>query len=340
MTTPTADRFYMPPEWYPHQRCWMGFPCRPQSWPFALERARAQYLLVAQAIAQFEPVTMVAVPAQLPEAQQACGNHVEVLPMSFNDAWLRDMGPTFVINPRGDVAGVSWQFNAWGGSHPDHEHDATFAQRLLAQLNLPCYTAPLVLEGGAIHVDGEGTALTSEDCLLNPNRNGRLSRAKIESLLRAYLGVTQVIWLGEGLQDDETSGHVDNLACFVRPGVVVALSTQDPQDSNYAALQDNLQRLRQARDAKGRVLEVVTIEQPAYRADDNGLRLALSYLNFYIANGGVVIPSFADPADSAALATLTRLFPERRVVAVPTLDLVHGGGGIHCITQQQPAKFG
>jgi len=256
MIIPAANHFYMPPEWYPHQRCWMGFPCRPPSWPFALDRARAQYLLVAQAIAQFESVTMVAVPPQVAEAQQVCGNLLELLPMAFNDAWLRDMGPTFVINERGDVAGVTWQFNAWGGSHPDHEHDATFAQRLLAHLNLPSYAAPLVLEGGAIHVDGEGTLLTSEACLLNPNRNPHLSRAEIESLLRTYLGVTHIIWLGNGLQDDETSGHIDNLACFVRPGVVVALSTQDPQDSNYAALQDNRQRLRRARDAKGRALEV------------------------------------------------------------------------------------
>lgn len=330
----------MPAEWYPHQRCFLGFPCRPLSWPFALERARAQYIRVARAIAQFEPVTLVAVPTQMTEAQQIAGDDLEIVPLLFNDAWLRDMGPTFVINGHGDIAGVAWQFNAWGGSHPDHEHDATFAQRLLAHLELPCYAAPLILEGGAFHVDGEGTVLTSEACLLNPNRNPQLSRADIEALLCKYLGATHVIWLGQGLQEDETDGHVDNLACFVRPGVVLALTCHDPQDGNYAALQDNVQRLRRARDAKGRALEVVTLEQPEYREDGNGVRLALSYLNFYIANGGVVMPSFGDAADAAALATVARLFPERRVLAVPVLDLIYGGGGIHCITQQQPARCG
>jgi agmatine deiminase len=207
---------------------------------------------------------------------------------------------------------------------------------MLAYTHTNRYVAPLILEGGAIHVDGEGTLLTTEDCLLNSNRNPHLTRPEFEMLLHDYLGVKQVIWLGQGLQDDETSGHIDNLACFVRPGVVVALSSHDPQDGNYLALQDNLQRLRSATDAQGRRLEIIEIEQPARREDAQGLRLALSYINFYLANGGVIMPVFDDPADSAAILTLTRLFPNRRVVTVPALDLVHGGGGIHCITQQQP----
>jgi agmatine deiminase len=177
--------------------------------------------------------------------------------------------------------------------------------------------------------------LTTEQCLLNPNRNPHLSRTEIETVLREYLGVNQIIWLGQGLEDDETSGHIDNIACFVRPGVVVALTSSDPADANYPALQDNLNRLRHATDARGRRLEIITIEQPAYRAVQ-GLRLTLSYINFYIANTGIIAPIFNDPADAAALETLAKLFPDRHIAPVCTVDLLHGGGGIHCITQQQP----
>ncbi|OQW95238.1 MAG: agmatine deiminase [Beggiatoa sp. IS2] len=336
MNTPTQDGFYMPPEWHLHRCCWMGWPCRPQSWPFELTRAQASYAIVAQTIAQFEPVMMATVPERVTEAVQSCPSPIQVVTLPMDDAWLRDMGPTFIVNDQKNLAAIDWQFNAWGGSHPDHAQDVAFAQSMLAYTQIRRYVAPLILEGGAIHVDGEGTLLTTEQCLLNPNRNPHLTRRDIEKLLSDYLGVKQIIWLGQGLQEDETSGHIDNLACFVRPRVVVALNSQDPQDGNYLALQDNLQRLRQATDAKGRQLEVIEIEQPAHREDAQGLRLSLSYLNFYIANGGIIMPIFNDPADEAAIKTLTQLFPERQVVTVPALDLIHGGGGIHCITQQQP----
>jgi agmatine deiminase len=279
---------------------------------------------------------MATVPQRVTEAKYSCPSHIQVVALAMDDAWLRDMGPTFIIDGQKNLAAVDWQFNAWGGSHPDYAQDVAFAESMLAYTHTNRYVAPLILEGGAIHVDGEGTLLTTEDCLLNSNRNPHLTRPEFEMLLHDYLGVKQVIWLGQGLQDDETSGHIDNLACFVRPGVVVALSSHDPQDGNYLALQDNLQRLRSATDAQGRRLEIIEIEQPARREDAQGLRLALSYINFYLANGGVIMPVFDDPADSAAILTLTRLFPNRRVVTVPALDLVHGGGGIHCITQQQP----
>lgn len=335
MSTPYADHFYMPAEWQLHTACWIGWPCRPASWPFSLARARASYTAVIRAISSFEPVKVVALPDQVAEAKQQCGASAEVYAFTMNDAWLRDMGPTFLVNQQGKLAGVNWQFNAWGYSHADHAQDATFAQRLLSQLKIPCYNAPFVLEGGAIHVDGAGTLLTTETCLLNPNRNPHLSRIELEILLSEYLGITKIIWLGEGLQDDETNGHIDNLACFVRSGVILALTCRDPQDGNYTVLQDNLHRLRLATDANGRKLEVIEIEQPACQMQ-SGMRLTLSYLNFYIANGGIIMPIFSDPADASAIAILTRLFPQRRVVAVPAYDLVHGGGGIHCITQQQP----
>ena len=339
---PIIDHFYMPAEWHFHTHCWMGWPCRAESWPFELARAQKSYAAVAQAIARFEPVKMITLSERVEEVAQLCGENVEIVTLLMDDAWLRDTGPTFVIDRQGGIAGIDWQFNAWGENREnssDYQQDALLAQQILEWTQIRRYAAPFFLEGGAIHVDGEGTVLTSEQCLLNPNRNPHLSRHEVEALLCEYLGVSKVIWLGQGLQDDETAGHIDNLAGFVRPGVVVALSCHDQQDGNYAALQDNLQRLRHATDAQGRQLEVVEIEQPAYREDDNGLRLALSYINFYIANQGIVMPIFGDPADEAAVATLTKVFPDRQVVTVPALDLTYGGGGIHCITQQQPLPF-
>jgi len=334
--TPAALGYRMPAEWAPHSRCWMAWPCRAPMWGERLGAARAAYAEVARAIARFEPVTMIARPDDEAAAGQALGAAVSLLALPLDDSWARDIGPTFLAHPARGLAGVAWRFNAWGGKYADYEADALLARRLLAQLDLPCFAAPFVLEGGAIHVDGEGTALVTEQCLLNPNRNPGMSRAEIEAHLRAWLGVDTVIWLGQGLVDDETDGHVDNLACFVRPGVVMALGEHDPRDANFAALTDNDARLRAAKDARGRSLEVILVNQPAPRVID-GRRLALSYINFYRANGGVVAPRFGDPRDDAARATLAAAFPDLTIATVPALDILYGGGGIHCITQQQPA---
>jgi agmatine deiminase len=314
----------------------MAWPCRVETFGTRLEAAREAYAEVAQAIAEFEPVTMIANPENVAEVSLHCGQGVACLPLAHDDSWTRDNGPSFVIDGKGAIAGIDWRFNAWGEKVHPYDRDAAVAEAVLEHLDIAREAAPLVLEGGSIHVDGEGSLLTTEECLLNPNRNPNLGRAEIEALLCAYLGVRQVIWLGRGLEQDETDGHVDNLACFVRPGVVLALTSDDPEDGNYAALQDNLERLRAATDAKGRKLEVIEVLQPARGEDDNGLRLAKSYVNFYIANGGVVMPSFEDGKDAAARDTIAACFPGREVRQVPALDIVHGGGGIHCITQQQP----
>jgi len=336
MSTPTDDGFFMPAEWALHKRCWMAWPCRAELWGEGLDAARTAYAEVAGAIAEFEPVTMVANGEEIAEVSLRCGSGVACLPLAHDDSWMRDNGPTFLVDGKGGLAGVDWRFNAWGGEYDTYADDAAAAGAILKHLDVPAYAAPLVLEGGSIHVDGEGTLLTTEQCLLNPNRNPELSREQIEQHLRAHLGVRQVIWLGQGFEDDETDGHVDNLACFVRPGVVLALSTDDPDDGNYAALQDNLARLRAAKDAAGRRLEIIEVPQPTPRTGEDGRRLALSYVNFYIANGGVVMPSFEDAKDEAAYAIVARCFPDRDVRRVPLLDIVCGGGGIHCITQQQP----
>ena len=340
MATPAEDGFIMPAEWHPHDRCWMAWPCREAHWGERLDAAREASAEVARAIAAFEPVTMIANPENLAEVSLRCGAGVACLPMAHDDSWMRDTGPTFVVDAKGGVAGVDWRFNAWGELFHSYDRDAAVARAVLEHLGLPRYAPPLVLEGGAIHVDGEGTLLTTEQCLLNPNRNPDLSKAEIEALLGAHLGVRQVIWLGQGLEDDKTDGHVDNLACFVRPGVVLALSTEDPEDGNYAALADNLARLRAAKDAKGRALEVIEMPQPERGEGGDGLRLGKSYVNFYIANGGVVLPSFEDAKDGTAHEILAKCFSERKLRQVPALDIVHGGGGIHCITQQQPSGAG
>ena len=336
MSMPTDDGFFMPAEWAPHKRCWMAWPCRTELWGDGLDAARAAYTAVAKSIADFEPVTMVANGEEIAEVSLRCGSGIACLPLAHDDSWMRDNGPTFLANAQGGLAGVDWGFNAWGGKYDTYENDAAVAGAVLQHLDVTSYQAPMVLEGGSIHVDGEGTLLTTEQCLLHPNRNPDLSREQIEQHLRAYLGIRQVIWLGQGLVDDETDGHVDNLACFVRPGVVLALSTDDADDENYAALQDNLARLRAAKDAAGRELEVIEVPQPARRMGEDGCRMALSYINFYIANGGVVMPSFEDAKDEAAYAIVSKCFPDRDVRQLPMLDVVCGGGGIHCITQQQP----
>ncbi|HSK41533.1 MAG TPA: agmatine deiminase family protein [Arenibaculum sp.] len=332
---PVADGYHMPAEWLRHSRCWMAWPCRPETFTCGMDAARETYAEVAQAISAFEPVTMVCNPADAAEVSLACGPGVEVLPLPISDSWIRDTGPSFLIDGKGGLAGVHWRFNAWGGNYENCAEDAAIGRRILDHLGLPVYEAPFVLEGGAFHVDGEGTLLTTEECLLNPNRNPGLDRAGIEDLLGRHLGIRQVIWLGRGYEQDETDGHIDEIACFARPGVVIALTTDDTRDPNHEVFQDNLERLRAARDARGREIEIVPLRQPA-RREEGGRRLTLSYTNFYMANGAIILPAFEDPADDEAYRTFRRVFPDREIVQIPALDIVRGGGGIHCITPQQP----
>ncbi|WP_299393095.1 agmatine deiminase [Pelagibius sp.] len=334
--TPVDGGFFMPAEWAPHERCWMAWPCRGSLWEEGLDKARDAYAAVARAIAGFEPVTMLANPSELEDARTRCGAEVDCLALPLDDSWMRDFGPSFLVDGKGCLAGVDWGFNAWGNRFHPYDQDALVAERVLAQLGVARYRAPLVLEGGSIHVDGEGTLLTSEECLLHPNRNPDLDRTAIEDLLRRYLGIEAFVWLGQGLDKDDTDGHVDNIACFVRPGVVMAVTCDDPADPNHAILRDNLARLAKAKDAKGRALEVIELPLPREARYLDGQRLSLSYVNYYIANGGVVMPSFGDPQDPVALEIVAASFPGRKVAQVPAGDILVGGGGIHCITQQQP----
>jgi agmatine deiminase len=336
MTTPAAHGFVMPAEWEPHARCWMAWPCRKETWGDGLEAAEKAYAEVARTIAEFEPVTMVCNPGDATEASLACGQGVEILPLEIDDSWTRDTGPTFLVDRKGRLGAVNWRFNAWGEVYRHYRHDAELARRIADRVRAERFDAPFVLEGGSIHTDGEGTLLVTEDCLLNPNRNPSMSKEQIEAGLREHLGVSKVIWLAGGLEDDVTDGHVDNVACFVRPGMVLALSEEDPSDGNYAVLEENIDCLSDETDAKGRQLKVVRVPQPKRRLHD-GRRLALSYINFYIANGAVIMPAFEASQDDRAYRVIRELFPDRRVIQVAAAEILTGGGGIHCITQQQPA---
>lgn len=334
---PSACGFKMPAEWAAHERCWMAWPCRAELWGGGLADAREAYAAVARAIAVFEPVTMIAREGDAVDAGAQCGPSVAIMTAPIDDSWMRDIGPTFVVSDGGEVAGVSWEFNAWGRKYRGFDDDAALAGLLLDRLGVPRFDAPFVLEGGAIHSDGEGTVLTTESVLLNPNRRMAGSRDAAEALLRDWIGAEKVIWLPAGLVEDETDGHVDNVACFAAPGRVLALSAPNPSDPNHAALAANLALLSAERDARGRRIDVVPLKQTT-KVDTAGRPLAASYINFYIANGGIVMPSFASSEDTAAAATVREAFPGRRVVQVDARPIIRGGGGIHCITQQQPRK--
>lgn len=355
--TPARHGFAMPGEFELHAGCWMLWPERTDNWRLGAKPAQSAFAAVAAAIARFEPVTVGVSATQFEHARELLPAGVRLVEMSSDDAWMRDTGPTIVVNARGERRGVDWRFNAWGGLdgglYFPWDRDDQVARKVLEIEGLARYRAPLVLEGGAVHVDGEGTCLTTEECLLDRNRNPELSREQIEGHLRNFLGVETVIWLGRGVEDDETDGHVDNLCCFARPGEVCLTWTEDRRDPQYPISRDAYERLRAARDARGRELRVHKLLQPGplrmtaeeaagvdrvggTQARRAGMRLAGSYVNFYIANRGVVMPLLDARRDRAALATLRRVFPDREVVGVPAREILLGGGSIHCITQQIP----
>jgi agmatine deiminase len=348
----------MPGEFEPHSGCWMLWPERPDNWRDGAGPAQQAFVAVASAIARFEPVTLGVSARQYEFARAAMPDAIRVLEISSDDCWMRDVGPSFLVNGRGERRGVDWRFNAWGGLRGGlyfpWDQDDLVARKVLETEGCDRYAAPLVNEGGAIHVDGEGTALVTEQCILARNRNPEMTGAAIEASLKDYLGVSAVIWLGEGLVEDETGGHIDNIACFVRPGEVALAWTDDARDPQHAVSLDAWARLSDARDARGRRLRIHKLPLPGplhvsareaagvlarshSRARRAGQRLAASYVNFYVANGGLVAPLLDPRTDRLALSRLRRLFPGRRVVGVPAREILLGGGGIHCITQQVPA---
>jgi agmatine deiminase len=355
--TPIQDGYRMPAEFEAHRGCWMLWPERGDTWRQGAGPARKSFTWVAEAIAAFEPVTVGVSFRQYEHARAVLPEIVRVVEISSDDAWMRDVGPTFVVDDHGGLRGVDWRFNAWGGLNGGlyfpWDKDIQIARKVIEMEHADCYRAPLVMEGGSIHVDGQGTLLTTAQCLLHPNRNPHLTKEQIENYLKTYLNVETVIWLNQGVHLDETDGHVDNLCCFVRPGEVLLTWTDDPGDPQYRISSEAYEVLSTRKDAHGRSLNVHKIHQPnpmtlspeesqgvdfsaSAKARRPGDRLAASYVNFYIANGGVVMPLFDDPHDQAAMRTLANLFPDRRIVGVRSREILLGGGNIHCITQQVP----
>ncbi len=345
----------MPAEWEPHRATYLVWPHNRDTWPGKFEVIPPVFARMAAAIASFEPLRLVVRDAETARAARemiraagaAAANtqpidpaeRIEFTIVATNDSWVRDHGPIFVNRTERDGApaqiALDFGFNSWGEKYGAFDLDDAVPRRLGERFGFEVIEPGMVLEGGSIDTDGAGTVLTTESCLLNPNRNPGLGRAEIEERLRYWLGARVVLWLGAGITGDDTDGHVDDLARFVAPGIVVTVIEDDPRDENYAPLAENLRRLRAMRDAAGRTLRVETLPMPP-ALHCEGTRLPASYANFYILNGGVLMPTFGCAADGVAAATLERLFPGRRVVGIPSLDLVWGLGAIHCLTQQHP----
>ena len=326
----------MPAEWETHEQCWM-------MWPTGLDldrypdtkRMQKGYAVAANAISQFETVTIVANDSDTEECRSLIDQSVRVHNLQIDDSWCRDTGPTFITDGK-KLGGVDWEFNNYGESlGPDYLNDQKLAKEITKITSSDYFDAPIVLEGGGIHTDGKGTLMITEDVLLDPKRNPGLDKKEAEKILSNYLGVEQFIWLIAALEYDDTGGHIDNLACFAPDNVIIALNEEDPEDSNYDRLKENLSRLSGANDINGKAYEIMTIDQPSYDSFLNE-RLPMSYINFYIANNGIVMPVFNDVKDADAIEKIQNVFKNKSVVTVPGRPIVEGGGCVHCITQQQP----
>ena len=337
MTTPREDGFRMPAEWGPHQATLMAWPTRTREalWGPVFERAKQDYATLARAITAFEPVIIVCNPGEAGEVRDLCGTGIEAIEIPIDDSWLRDSGPIFVRDQRGQVAMVHFGFNAWGGKYRPWDSDAAAPKAIAAHLGVRRYQAPFVLEGGAFLVDGDGTLLTTEGVLLNPNRNPGMARSQIEAGLADYLGVEKVIWL-QAYPDRDTDGHIDGIAQYVGPGTILLETPADPANHNYGLAPENLRRLGRASDAAGRRFAVLGFE-PTGWSEVAGTAVEIPYLNCYLVNGAVIMPMAGARQDEEAHARIAEAFPDREMVCVPGAVLAYGGGGPHCITQQVPA---
>jgi agmatine deiminase len=339
--TPFRLGYRMPAEWEEHEATWIAWPKDPDSFPEELlPNVEASYVKIINALHKNEKVNLlvddeaaeIRIRQLLKSSNVGTGNII-FHKIATSDVWFRDYGPTFVKRG-GEVAFTRWRFNAWGNKYEGLLQDNGISERIPLD-KIPSFKAPIVLEGGSIEVNGLGTCLTTEQCLLNKNRNPGLNRKQIEQYLRDYLGATNIIWLKKGIEGDDTDGHIDDLARFVNKNTVVCAVEENPKDANYDALRDNYVTLQQAKDQDGNALNVVQIPMPrevVYKEQ----RLPASYANFYIANKTVLAPTFDDKNDGLALRILQKLFPERKVVGINCRDLVYGFGSIHCVTQQQP----
>ncbi len=344
MNTPKEKKYYMPAEWYPHKCCWMQWPYNNPnhdgydavpSWShFDFEKGRLAWANVANSIIKFEHVKMIVHPDEMREAKKLLDSKIEIIELKIDDCWARDSGATFLLNDKNKLGGIDWEFNGWGKFKP-FDSDNKVAKFMIENSSADYFKNQMILEGGSIHVDGEGTLLTTEQCLLNKNRNPKLSKKEIEKNLKEYLNINKIIWLKNGT-DEGTDGHVDNIACFVKPGTVLALSCKDKNDPFYEKMHENLEILKSTTDSKGRELNIIELEMSYKRLIPNDDEPS-SYINFYIANKGIVMPSFEDEkADYNAKTIVQSIFPDRKIITINGIDISMGGGNVHCITQQQP----
>ena len=344
--TPAALGYRMPAEWETHEATWLSWPHKEASWPGAFEPVPAIFAEMVRHLTTSELVRINVADEDFAERVRQLLRKNDVNPEAVrfhfnptNDAWCRDHGPIYVVreqNGNRERAIIDWGYNAWGNKYPPYDLDDVVPTRIAQEMNEALFLPGIVMEGGSIDLNGRGTLLTTEACLLNPNRNPHLNQAQIETYLRDYLGVTNILWLGDGIVGDDTDGHVDDITRFVAPDTVVTTIEEDPSDENYAPLKENYERLLTMKDETGRPLRVLTIPMPGpvYFEDQ---RLPASYANFYIANTVVLVPTYRHRNDARALGILQSCFPERRVIGIDCTDLVWGLGSIHCVTQQQPS---
>ena len=344
MNTPKKNNYFMPPEWHSHECCWMQWPYENlnhngygsvPSWShFDFKKGRLAWANVANSIAKFENVKMIVHPKDIVNANKLLDSRIEIIERKIDDCWARDSGAIFLLDDKKKLGGVDWEFNGWGKFKP-YDSDNKIAKFMIESSNATYFKNNMILEGGSIHVDGEGTLLTTEQCLLNKNRNPNMSKEIIEKNLKDYLGINKIIWLKNGT-DEGTDGHVDNIACFASSGNVIALTCRDKNDTFYEKINENLEILKTSTDCKGKRLEVIELEMSYKRLIPNYDEPS-SYVNFYIANKGIVMPTFDDKkADDNAKYIIQSVFPDKKIIDINGIDISMGGGNVHCITQQQP----
>jgi len=341
-TSPGSKGYFFPAEWQVHRATWLSWPHNKNTWPEGIETIFDSYLRLIEELTKWEMVCINVRDQNMEKAalSRFKNRHIDHSKVEFyyhatDDAWCRDHGPCFLVNPNGDKIVLDWDYNAWGGKYPPYHSDNAIPGKVAFELGIELIKPGMVLEGGSVDFNGAGTALTTTSCLLNSNRNPEISQAAIEQKLKDYFGVEQVLWLEQGIAGDDTDGHIDTITRFVSPDTVVTILEEDPFEENYHPLLENLEALKQMKLLDGEPLKVITLPmpQPKYHGHQ---RLPASYANFYICNGAVLVPTFDDPNDKLAIAILGKIFKSRKIIGINSLEILRGLGSFHCLCQQEP----
>jgi agmatine deiminase len=341
--TPKEEGFFFPAEWHPHRATWLSFPHNTDTWEDRLPRVYDSYFKFIAEIASEEKVcistgntnTRIIIEKEL-KTRAIPTDNVQLFDFKTNDSWCRDHGPSFVINPaKNEKAIINWGYNAWGGKYPPFDDDDALPSKVAGALNLNMYEPGIIMEGGSIEVNGNGTLITSKSCLLNKNRNPELSQQQIEEKLKLFYNADQILWLEEGIVGDDTDGHVDDMTRFINNDTVLTAIETNRLDDNYSPLQENLELLKKMKLADGSKLNIETLPMPD-PVTDNGLRLPASYANFYIMNNKVIVPTYRCQKDDEALRIIEHCFPDRKVVGIDSTEIIWGLGSFHCLSQQEP----